>query len=128
MVLVVALGSALGGVVRAAIGDLAEAWAPLGFPYATVAINITGSLAIGLFGRLTAIDGARPMGPEARGFVMIGICGGYTTFSAFSLQTVTLAAEGHWPAAAANVLASILLCLAAVALGDRLAEGPRKPV
>jgi CrcB protein len=57
------------------------------------------------------------LSPSAREFLMIGVCGGYTTFSSFSIQTLTLAQEGEWLRAAANSIASFALCLVAVWLG-----------
>lgn len=113
----VALGSALGGMARY---WLVLATFPLFgpvFPWATILINILGSFVIGLFGALT-VDGGRLAVPgEIRAFVMVGLCGGFTTFSSFSLQTLDLIQEGRLGAALANIGVSVALCLAAVALG-----------
>ena len=119
--LVVALGSALGGLLRYAIS---RAMIPVGagFPTGTLLINILGSFVIGFFGTLTLQTGKYPASDNIRLFVMVGICGGFTTFSSFSLQTLDLMRSGAWSRALANVLLSVLLCLAAVAAGHVLAQ------
>ncbi|ODT24001.1 MAG: camphor resistance protein CrcB [Kaistia sp. SCN 65-12] len=86
-------------------------------PLGTILINVTGSFVIGAFGTLTLAHGRYPVSEEVRLFVMIGLCGGYTTFSSFSLQTLDLLRAGAPVRAAVNVGASIVLCVAAVALG-----------
>ncbi len=111
----IALGGALGSVSRFWLSVAFEALFRSSFPWATVVTNITGSFAIGLVAAL-------PMGSPAKQFLMVGVLGGYTTFSAFSLQTLVLVQDGEWPKAAANVLASVSLCLVAVWLGH-LAAG-----
>ena len=107
--LLIAIGSALGGVLRfwlsAQMGDKLGA-VHLG----TVFVNVSGSFVVGLVAALG------PM-PFARQLFMIGLLGGYTTFSTFSLQTLELAHEGRWSAAGANVALSVVLSLAAVWLG-----------
>lgn len=117
----VALGSALGGVARYGTGLMAlHLWGEA-FPWGTIAVNILGSFVIGFFGALTLPGGALPASPNLRIFVMVGVCGGFTTFSSFSLQTLVLARDGNWFAAMGNVLLSVLLCLAAVTLGQAAA-------
>jgi fluoride exporter len=118
----VALGGALGttarywlsGVVARSVGET--------FPWGTMVINISGSFVIGFFGALTGPDGRWFVGSNARQFVMIGICGGYTTFSSFSLQTLNLANDGEWVRAGANIGLSVALCLIAVWVGVVLAS------
>jgi fluoride exporter len=118
----VALGGALGttarywlsGVVARSVGET--------FPWGTMVINISGSFVIGFFGALTGPDGRWFVGSNARQFVMIGICGGYTTFSSFSLQTLNLANDGEWVRAGANIGLSVALCLIAVWIGVALAS------
>jgi CrcB protein len=113
----VAIGSALGGVGRFALSVvIAERIGGL-FPWATLLVNVSGSFVIGLFATLTGPGGRFLAGDGARQFVMVGLCGGYTTFSAFSLQTLDLVRLGDWPRAAAYILASVVLCLLAVWLG-----------
>ena len=115
-VLVVALGGALGTVARY-LAALAAAPISGGLPWGTVLINIAGSFLIGLVGTLTLAHGRYPVPETARLFVMVGFCGGFTTFSSFSLQTLDLLRAGAVGRAAVNVAASVLLCLAAVAAG-----------
>ncbi len=118
--LVVAIGGALGSVARFwASGAIAQRFGET-FPVGTLFVNISGSLLIGFFAALTAADGRLLVGPGVRQFFMIGVLGGYTTFSSFSLQTLALAREGEWLLAGANALASFALCLLAVWLGDYL--------
>jgi CrcB protein len=84
-------------------------------------VNVSGSFPIGFFAALTGSDGRILASPTLREFFMIGVCGGYTTFSSFSLQTLALAREGEWLFAMLNAIASFALCLVAVWLGDYLA-------
>lgn len=117
----VAIGSALGGVARHGCTAVATKWLGTAFPWATLGINIFGSFVIGLFFTLTGVDGRFDVPTEAKMFVMVGICGGYTTFSAFSLQTLALAQEGAWMRAGTYVATSITLCLLGVWGGHALA-------
>jgi CrcB protein len=112
----VTVGSALGGLLRYAI----TRWTltlSVGFPYGTVLINVLGCLLIGYFGTFTLQSGRYAASDNLRLFVMVGICGGFTTFSSFSLQTFDLLRSGAWGRALANVLLSVVLCLAAVVRG-----------
>jgi CrcB protein len=118
----VALGSALGGVGRYGLGLAVARLLGDAFPWGTILINIIGSFVIGFFGALTLPQGAMPALANLRVFVMVGMCGGFTTFSSFSLQTLYLARDGGWFPAAANVVLSVLLCLAAVTIGQIAAE------
>ena len=113
----VMLGSALGGGARYWISGLAAHAIGETFPIGTLIVNVTGSFVIGFFAVLTGPDGRVFVGTDARQFVMTGICGGYTTFSSFSLQTLNLARDGEWLLAGANVVLSVVLCLVAVWLG-----------
>jgi len=91
------------------------------FPWGTLLVNVSGSFAIGLFATLAGPDG-RWMAPSTvRQFFMLGVCGGYTTFSSFSLQTLNLAQDGQWDKAGANVVLSVVCCLVGVWLGHILA-------
>ena len=114
--LLVMIGGALGTLARYAISTLAS---PISsqLPWGTIIINITGSFVIGLFGTLTLASGRHPVSENVRLFVMIGLCGGYTTFSSFSLQTLDLMRNGAMTRAMVNVAASVVLCVAAVAVG-----------
>jgi CrcB protein len=92
------------------------------FPMGTLAINVTGSFVIGFFATLTSPEGRWLVSPTVRTFFMVGICGGYTTFSSFSLQTLNLARDGEWFYAGINALSSFAFCLLAVWLGHILAS------
>jgi len=118
----VILGSALGGLLRYTLTRLTIPIDRMGFPFGTVAINILGSFVIGYFGTLTLQTGKYPVSDNLRIFVMVGICGGFTTFSSFSLQTYDLMRTGAWGRALANVVLSVVLCIAAVAAGHLLAQ------
>ena len=115
------LGGALGTGARFwASGMVAERFGEV-FPLGTLLVNISGSFVIGFFAGLTDPGGPYLVGPRIRQFVMIGICGGYTTFSSFSLQTLELAREGDWLRAGLNSVLSLACCLLAVWLGRGLA-------
>src|SRR5437867_7667650 len=119
--ILVGLGSALGGLCRFwASGLIANRYGQ-SFPWGTLFVNVTGSFIIGLFATLTAPDGRWMVGPSGRNFFMSGLCGGYTTFSSFSLQTLTLAQDEEWLYASGNAVLNLLLCLAAAWLGHALA-------
>jgi CrcB protein len=117
----VAVGSAFGGVGRYWCSGIVARLMGETFPWGTLIINVLGSLVIGLFGTLTGPDGRMFVGTTARQFVMIGICGGYTTFSSFSLQTLNLMNDGEWLRAGANIVLSVVLCLVAVWAGQIIA-------
>jgi CrcB protein len=117
----VTVGSALGGLLRYAITRMTLTMSA-GFPYGTIFINVVGSFVIGYFGTLTLQSGRYAASDNLRLFVMVGLCGGFTTFSSFSLQTFDLLRSGAWVRALANVVLSVTLCLAAVAAGHLLAQ------
>jgi len=87
------------------------------FPWGTLLINVLGSFVIGFFAAITGPDGRVLVAPDFRQFVMVGICGGYTTFSSFSLQTLNLVRDGDMVLAGANIFGSLVACLVAVWLG-----------
>ena len=115
--LLIALGSALGGMTRHWCTTLISDRLDSMFPWGTVLVNVSGSLLIGASAALLDPGGRLSGTHGARDFVMIGLLGGYTTFSAFSLQTLQLLRQDKWALASANVTASVLACLLAVALG-----------
>lgn len=119
--LFVAAGSALGGTLRYWLSGLIANWVGQTFPWGTLFINVTGSVVIGLFATLTGPDGRVFVPGEWRQFFMVGICGGYTTFSSFSLQTLSLTQDGEWLWAGVNVVMSVTLCLFGVWLGHAAA-------
>jgi CrcB protein len=113
----IALGSAIGGTARYGCTELATRWLGASFPWGTLIVNVSGSLLIGVLAALTVPDGRLLAVPDVRAFLMIGILGGYTTFSSFSVETLNLARDGEWLFASANIALSVVLCLAAVSLG-----------
>jgi CrcB protein len=125
----IALGGALGSMARYWLNNAVIAATGPAFPWGTLLINILGSFVIGFFGTLTVEVPRFSVPAEIRVFVIVGLCGGFTTFSAFSLQTVELARLGEWQRAGGYVAASVVLCLlvcwlgiaAALALGLRRA-------
>ncbi len=118
----IAVGGALGSMARYWCTGVAARMFGETFPWGTLFINIFGSLLIGFFVALTSPEGGRYIvDPNIRAFVTVGICGGFTTFSAFSLQTLVLMQEGEWLHAGGYVLGSVALCLVAVWVGYLLA-------
>lgn len=117
----IAIGSALGGIARYWCTEFIASNIDRSFPWGTIFVNIIGSFIIGFFAAITGPEGRFIISPEIRLFVMIGICGGYTTFSSFSLQTLNLVQEGDFLRAGANIILSILLCLIFVWIGYILA-------
>jgi CrcB protein len=117
----IAAGSAIGGISRYWLsGIVARAFGET-FPWGTLIVNVTGSLAIGIIAALTAPDGRLFIGSTARLALMAGFLGGYTTFSSFSLQTLSLLQDGEWALAGANIALSVIVCIAAVWAGYALA-------
>ncbi len=114
------LGGALGSGARYwASGLVGERFGEV-FPLGTLFVNISGSFLIGFLVGLTEPPSPFPAGPRLRQFLMIGILGGYTTFSTFSLQTLELARAGDWARAGLNSVLSLVCCLVAVWLGRAL--------
>lgn len=113
----VAIGAAIGGISRYWLSGFVAERIGETFPWGTLVVNITGSFVIGFFATLTGPDGRVLVGTNTRQFVMTGICGGYTTFSSFSLQTLNLTRDGEWLYAGGNITLSVVLCLLAVWLG-----------
>jgi fluoride exporter len=119
--LCVALGSAIGGSARYALSGIVANWMGATFPWSTLVINVTGSFVIGIFNTLTAPEGILLIPTNVRILVMIGICGGYTTFSSFSLETLNLARNGEWLSAGSYISGSAVCCLIGVWLGHTTA-------
>jgi fluoride exporter len=113
----VAIGGALGSVSRFWLNGLVSARWGEAFPWGTLLVNVSGSFVIGVIAALTATDGRMNSREFTTQFLVIGICGGYTTFSSFSLQTLNLIRERQWLYAGGNVLLSVVVCLAAVWIG-----------
>jgi CrcB protein len=117
----IAVGSALGGISRYWCSGLVARLIGETFPWGTFIVNVVGSFIIGFCATLTGPDGRVYVGTVPRQFVMIGFCGGYTTFSSFSLQTLNLMSDGEWLRAGANIGLSVACCLFAVWAGSLLA-------
>lgn len=116
------VGSGLGGVARWGLSGLVAERVGGTFPWGTLLVNVLGSFVIGLFATLTGPEGRLLVPVSFRQFFMWGLCGGFTTFSSFSLQTLSLAEGGEWSRAGANVALSVGACLAGVWLGHTLAQ------
>jgi CrcB protein len=119
-ILMLALGGGLGTVARYLVnGWVTQRVASAAvFPLGTMVANVTGSFLIGLIAAVSGPSLGRAwLKPEWRDFLMIGFCGGYTTFSSFSVQTLNLARDGEWLLVGLNVIGSNALCLVAVYLG-----------
>jgi fluoride exporter len=120
--LLIAIGSALGGVARHAVGlFVTQKWGSV-FPWGTLTVNVVGSFSIGVLGALVAVSQRTSTADAVRELLMIGFLGGFTTFSAFSLQTLQLMRDGRPGYALANVSVSIAACLLAVWLGYVLGQ------
>ena len=111
----IAVGSALGGVSRYLLGGVLQRAAGGGFPIGTLVVNLTGSFLLGLFLRYAM--STPTLTPEWRAFLTVGFCGGYTTFSTFSYETVTLLEDGQWGRAATYIGLSLALAVIGVILG-----------
>jgi CrcB protein len=117
----IAIGSALGGVCRYLVGGLVQRGAGPGFPAGTLVVNVTGSFLLGLLLRYGLETPS--LTPEVRALLTVGLCGGYTTFSTFSYETVALLEDGQWSRAAVYVALSLALSLGATLLGLVAARG-----
>lgn len=119
MLFAIALGGAAGSLLRYGIGSAVQQRAGAGFPAGTLLVNVTGSLLLGFLVRYLL---ETTISPEMRAALTIGLCGGYTTFSTFSVDTVRLIEEGSWGRAGTYVLASVVLSLVATFAGLALAR------
>ena len=113
----IGLGGALGSMARHWSNGAVSALMGVGFPWGTLVINVLGSFIIGFAAATMNADGRFPTGDTPRQFIMVGVCGGYTTFSAFSLQTLGLIQGGQWLPAMGNAALSVGLCMIAVWAG-----------
>ncbi|MCA0202245.1 MAG: fluoride efflux transporter CrcB [Proteobacteria bacterium] len=115
--LLIGLGGALGSIARHWCNGAVAALMGVSFPWGTLIINVLGSMIIGFAAAAMRDGGFLPANDGTRLFLMVGFCGGYTTFSAFSLQTLTLLQGGQWLPAAGNIGLSVLLCIAGAWIG-----------
>lgn len=120
MIWYIALGSAIGGMLRYLLGGWIQRAAGHGFPLGTLVINVSGSLALGLLLRWASHPPT--LNPDLRAFLTVGLCGGFTTFSTFSAESITLMQDGQWGKAMTYVLLSVTLSLAATAAGFTMAR------
>ena len=119
--LLVGAGGFLGSVLRYVLGGLVQsAFGNSTFPYGTLVINATGCFLIGLFSQLVEVQGA--LSPGGRAFLLVGLLGGYTTFSAFGNETANLLRDGQRLAAGVNIGAQLVLAIFAVWLGRLVAQ------
>ena len=116
----VGLGASLGSVARYLTSMGMVQWLGPSFPWGTLTVNVAGSFLIGLYATLTEPDGRLMAGPATRQFVLAGFCGGFTTFSVFSLENLLLAESGAYALAAISIAASVILWLLAVWIGYRI--------
>lgn len=121
--LIVGCGGFFGAMLRYGLSGVVQRLVPFAsFPFGTLSVNVAGSLLIGVVAGL--VEFRQVLGPEARLFLMIGLLGGFTTFSSFAYETLALGQDGEFLLALLNAVASVLLCLVAVWLGYRLAGAP----
>jgi CrcB protein len=123
--LMVALGGAIGSVARFGTSGLVFRYFGGTFPWSTLVENILGSFVIGIAAALAYTEGRWMIGQSTRIFIMVGLCGGYTTFSSFSLETLALMRNGEWIYAGTNVFFSVAMCILAVWLGQTAAAALR---
>ena len=120
VVLMAGAGGLLGAVLRYLVATWVQGSVSGGFPYGTLAVNAAGCLAIGLIAGYA--EARQPLSAEAQAFVVVGVLGGFTTFSAFGIDTIRLVRDGAYLAGAANVFLQVAVGLAAVAVGLYLAQ------
>ncbi|MEO0971597.1 MAG: fluoride efflux transporter CrcB [Pseudomonadota bacterium] len=118
----VAAGGAAGASARYLTTQLMQGWLGRSFPWGTLTVNVLGSFLIGLAVVWISTLDPETRGAQARLLLITGLLGGFTTFSAFSLETLTLAEQGFVGRAAVNVVANVFTCLAAVFAGVALAR------
>jgi fluoride exporter len=118
--LFITAGGALGTLARYLI-SLAALPVSRDLPWGTIIVNVAGCAIIGFIGTFTLAQGRYPISENLRLFLMVGVCGGFTTFSAFGLQTFELLRSGASVRAAVNIVLSVVLCVGAVALGHAIA-------
>jgi len=120
-ILWVAFGSAIGGAGRYAVSGFMARLVGETFPWGTLTVNVVGSFVITFIAALTGPDGRMFMSTDIRQFIMLGVLGGFTTFSSFSFQTLALVQDGEWLRGSGNIVGSVVLCLAGAWAGHALA-------
>jgi CrcB protein len=117
----VGLGSALGGMGRYGVAMWVQRQFSHEFPWGTWTVNVVGSFVIGMLAMLSGNEGHWMSHPHAQRFFIVGLLGGFTTFSSFSLQTLQLFQQGHTGLALLNICLSLMACLLFVWLGANVA-------
>jgi CrcB protein len=112
--LIVSLGAALGGGLRYWVSNITYKFLPATFPYGTLAVNVIGSFILGVI--IFMFDDKQLITPGVRLFIAVGFCGGFTTFSTFSLETINLLKDSQIIPGLLNILLNLSLCLAGVTL------------
>lgn len=120
--LAIMLGGAIGTALRFGLSNWLDGTYGGTFPIGVLVVNVSGCFIIGLYAALTGPEGPLLASPLTRQVITIGVLGGYTTFSSFSLNTLNLARGGEWWHASWNVVLSVILCLVAVWLGQVVAS------
>lgn len=118
--LIVTLGSGIGGFLRYAISDIVYKYSSSLFPYGTLVVNILGSFLLGFI--LFYLDAVKLISTEMRLFLIVGLCGGLTTFSTFSYETVKLIQDSEYLLAGTNILLNVFITLLAVVLAAFLSK------
>ncbi|MGD8640060.1 MAG: fluoride efflux transporter CrcB [Gammaproteobacteria bacterium] len=118
--LAIAAGGALGAMLRYGVSSGMHAWLGRSFPYGTLAVNVIGSLLIGLL--YVTFNERLALGPHWRALLLVGLLGAFTTFSTFSIETLEFLEQGHILTAALNVLLNVTLCIMAAWIGVLMAR------
>jgi len=118
--IIIGLGGAIGAIMRYLMSNAVYAWLGRGFPWGTLSVNFLGSLLMGIF--YVFFLEKMSLSVEMKSFLMIGFLGAFTTFSTFSLETVTLLQDADWLKAGMNILVSVIACVAATILGMVIAR------
>lgn len=119
-ILAIAAGGSIGAVMRHVMSTGVHGWLGRDFPYGTLAVNVVGSLLMGLLYELFLQR--LSVSPEIRAVLLVGFLGAFTTFSTFSIETVNLVEDGYLLKAIANILASVILCVLAAWCGLQIAR------
>ncbi len=119
-IIAVFIGSGLGGLTRFGLGKWINSWHNQHFPYGTFVVNVVACFILGIV--IGLADHKQLLSPTAKLFLTVGFCGGFSTFSTFSLETITLFQQGHNSSLVLYILGSILLCVAATFGGLFIAE------
>jgi CrcB protein len=114
LLIYLALGGALGTVLRYALGGWVHSWAGVAFPWGTLVVNVVGSFVLGVTMRASQ---SLLLAPELRAFIAIGLCGAFTTFSTYSYEAFVLVQKGEWTKAGLYALGSLVIGVLAVAAG-----------